>query len=179
MSDARFLPDPAPCLVAAFRAAAARMAGLPIVNSALDVEAVGFAPWEGHWLGVMVTPWSMNLVLAPRDPACWRPLGLGVKRRYRFPAGTFEFVGAFDAAAGEHQACSLMSPVLHLADPATARLVAALARDALLDPANADPAPDDAQPGPLARIQAALTAPLTRVDLLHGRAPGGASVDRG
>ena len=31
------------------------------VNPALAVEAVGFRPWEDHWLGVMVTPWFMNL----------------------------------------------------------------------------------------------------------------------
>ncbi len=61
--------DPASRLEAAFRAAALRMQGLPIVNPALEVEAVGFAPWEGSWLGVMVTPWGMNLTLVPGEPA--------------------------------------------------------------------------------------------------------------
>ena len=46
-----------------------------------------FAPWKGYWLGVMLTPWFMNLMLAPRDPARWRPLPPGAKRRYAFPAG--------------------------------------------------------------------------------------------
>ncbi len=58
--------DPSARLVAAFEAAAVRMRGLPIVNPALAVEAVGFAPWEGHWLGVMVTPWFINLTLLLR-----------------------------------------------------------------------------------------------------------------
>ena len=31
------------------------------------LEAVGFAPWESHWLGVLVTPWCINLMLLPRD----------------------------------------------------------------------------------------------------------------
>ena len=39
------LPDPSARLTAAFRAAAARMEGLGLVNPALSVEAVGFAPW--------------------------------------------------------------------------------------------------------------------------------------
>ena len=72
------------------------MHGLPFVNPALAVEAVGFAPWEGRWLGVMVTPWFINLVLAPLDPAQWRSLGQGEKRRYRFPAGDYEFIGAIE-----------------------------------------------------------------------------------
>ena len=40
------------------------MQGLAIVNPALEVEAVGFAPWQDHWLGVMVTPWFMSEWLA-------------------------------------------------------------------------------------------------------------------
>ena len=45
------LPDPSPRLEAAFRAVAVRMEGLAFVNPALEVAAVGFAPWASHWLG--------------------------------------------------------------------------------------------------------------------------------
>ena len=34
---------------------------------AIDVEAVAFAPWESHWLGAMVTPWCINLMLLLAD----------------------------------------------------------------------------------------------------------------
>ena len=135
MEDA--LPDPSARLTAAFRAAAARMQGLDVVNPALAVEAVGFAPWNEHWLGVMLTPWFMNLTLLPRNPGGWRPLATGAKRRYAFPAGEYEFVGANDAMLGAYQVCSLFSPVHEFADQETARLVATLAREALFDAANA------------------------------------------
>jgi [NiFe] hydrogenase assembly HybE family chaperone len=181
--------DPSERLTAAFRAAAARMQGLPIVNPALEVEAVGFAPWNGRWLGVMVTPWFMNLTLVPADPAAWRPLASGAKRRYRFPAGDYEFVGAQDAAIGEYQVCSLFSPMQDFADHATARLVAQLARDALFDPANAEahvaPAPDlspspvEAPAGPLARLETELAAPMSKRDFVRGRFLGGDRDDRG
>ena len=69
MTTEMLLPDPSPRLVAAFAAAAKRMEGLDFVNLSLAVEAVDFAPWEGHWLGVLVTPWFMTLMLAPRDPS--------------------------------------------------------------------------------------------------------------
>jgi [NiFe] hydrogenase assembly HybE family chaperone len=152
------------------------------VNSALAVEAVGFAPWEGHWLGVMVTPWFMNLMLLPRDPASWQPLAQGDKRKYRFPAGIYDFIGASDPSIGEYQVCSLFSPVLEFEDQATARLVAQLARAALFDPENAE-VPEypnanlsqaqPAAPAATADTDARAAAPaVSKRDFLRGRIAG-------
>jgi [NiFe] hydrogenase assembly HybE family chaperone len=181
--------NPAPRLAAAFRAAAERMRGLAVVNPALQVEAVGFAMWEGRWLGVMVTPWSMNLMLLPGDAVAWQALAQGEKRRYRFPAGDYEFIGAVDPAIGEFQICSLSSPVHQFADHATAQRVAELAREALFDASHAkDPSAAGtatssnaaAVPtGPLAQIEAGLVAPLSKRNLLHGRFRGSHRDDRG
>ena len=163
--DSSCLPDPSARLEAAFRAVyAEKMQGLAFVNAAVGVEAIGFAPWKHYWLGVMVTPWSMNLLLAPRDPGAWRPLPAGEKRRYTFPAGRFDFISAHADAIGEYLICSLFSPLLEFADHATARHTALLARDALFDSANAEvpelPAanltPSSANavaPGPLAQLR--------------------------
>jgi [NiFe] hydrogenase assembly HybE family chaperone len=182
--DAPFLSDPSPRLEAAFRAAATRLTGLDFLNPALAVEAVGFAPWGGHWLGVLVTPWFMNLMLAPGDISLWQPLAQGEKRSYAFPAGTYEFIGAFEETAGEYQLCSLFSPVLEFEDHATARCVARLAREALFDPRNAEdsefPAanlPPDG--GPLARLEGTLATTMSKQDFLHGRFLAGDHDDRG
>ncbi|MGE5160185.1 MAG: [NiFe]-hydrogenase assembly chaperone HybE [Betaproteobacteria bacterium] len=171
------LPDPSPRLNAAYRAIARRMEGLNFVNPAIDVEAVAFAPWESHWLGAMVTPWCINLMLLPRDTAGWTSLPQGGKRRYAFPAGEYEFISSHDEAVGEYQMCSLISPVLDLPDHATACQVAELARAALLDPANAavpeasSAGADHAglPPGPLAQIRENATAPMSKRDFLRGR----------
>jgi [NiFe] hydrogenase assembly HybE family chaperone len=191
MTDASaLLPDPSARLAGAFRAVARRMQGLGFVNPALEVEAIGFAPWEDHWLGVMLTPWFMNLVLLPRDPAKWQALALGEKRKYLFPAGAYEFIGATDEAVGEYQTCSLFSPVLEFEDQATARLVAELARAALFDPANAEapeyPAPNLARAtqggkarGPDGDIKGRIDAPLSKRDFLRGRVLGTDRGDRG
>jgi [NiFe] hydrogenase assembly HybE family chaperone len=187
MSDAvSCLPDPSERLEAAFRAVyAEKMQGLAFVNPAVEVEAIGFAPWKHYWLGVMLTPWSMNLLLAPRDPSAWRALPPGEKRRYAFPAGTFDFISAHAGAIGEYLSCSLFSPLLEFADHATARQTAVLAREALFDSANAEvpelpaanltpasaaaDAPDPAPP--LAQLEASLATPMSRRDLLHARLP--------
>jgi [NiFe] hydrogenase assembly HybE family chaperone len=174
-------PDPSSRLVDAFRVAAKRMGGLAFVNPALSVEAVGFAPWQGHWLGVLVTPWFMNLILAPRDAAVWTSLDPGEKRSYEFPAGAYDFIGAQDDLAGEYQMCSLFSPLLQFDDQETARLVAELAREALFDVANAEQPdlpsanlppvgePVAADAGPLQRLQAQLDAPQSKRDFLRVR----------
>ena len=181
MSDASTLgPDPAAALEARYREVAdTRMRGLPFVNPALVVEAVGFAPWEGRWLGVMVTPWFMNLVLAPLDPAVWRSIGQGEKLRYRFPAGDYEFIGANEPGVGEFQICSLFSPVLEFEDPATARFVAMRAREALLDAANREVHVVEERSGPIAQVEDALEAPMSRRDVLRGRFLPDVDVDRG
>ena len=155
------------------------MDGLAFINPALAVEAVGFAPWQGHWLGVLLTPWFMNLILAPRDVAAWQSLRPGETRCYRFPAGAYDFIGAQDDIAGEYQMCSLFSPLLHFDDHETARLVAELAREALFDEANAEgpdlpaniasPAPVSAEPGPLEKLEARLDAPQSKRDFLRIR----------
>lgn len=173
---APLLPDPSPRLTAAYRTIARRMAGLNFVNPAIDVEAVGFAPWESHWLGVMVTPWCINLMLLPRDAGAWTSLPQGRTLRYRFPAGDYDFISSRDETVGEYHMCSLIAPPLEIPDHATAREVAILARAALLDPANA-PVPDvpkDAQdeaaaPGPIATLDKQARTPMSKREFLRGR----------
>ena len=141
MTAAGWSENPAARLEAAFRAiAAGRMHGLPFVNQALEVEAVGFAPWDAHWLGCLVTPWCMNLVLLPREVAAWQSVPPGDKVAYRFPAGVYEFVAGREEAIGEYQVCSLFSPMLEFADHESARLTAQAALEALFDAANNDTA---------------------------------------
>jgi [NiFe] hydrogenase assembly HybE family chaperone len=159
--------SPAASLEAAYRAVRAeRMRGLPFVNEALEVEAVGFAPWDAHWLGVLVTPWCMNLMLLPRDASRWRSVVPGDKLAYRFPAGVYEFVSGRERTIGEFQACSLFSPMFEFADQPAARLTAEAALAALFDPAHA--------PQP-----ARTTAPMSKRDFLRGAVTGGDREPRG
>ena len=179
MTDAATLPNPSPQLTAAFRRVhAERMQGLPFVNDALEVEAVDFATWQGSWLGVMVTPWSINLMLLPHEPTAWQPLALGAKRSYRFPAGEYDFVGAQDDSIGEYHVCSLFSPALEFDDHPSARLIAQYARAALLDPANAEAAAR--KPArPIADLRAGVAEPMSKRDFLRGRFLEGGRDDRG
>ncbi len=160
----RLLPDPCARLESAFSAIYAermRRPGLRATRPSASRQS-RFAPWKGYWLGVMLTPWSMNLLLAPRDPAAWRPLPEGEKRQLSFPAGSFDFISAHSAAIGEYLVCSLFSPLLEFADHETARQAALLARDALFDAANAESPQEpigNLSPRPLAELRSATRAP--------------------
>jgi len=153
------------------------------VNPALSVEAVAFRPWDEHWLGVLVTPWFMNLVLMPRVIEKWNPIRERESRHYVFPAGVFEFIGSQDPVLGDYQACSLFSPMFDFADHAAARDTAAAALDALFDDANrpvsevtrAD-ASRPAVPSETAAAPALAPAPLSKRAFLFGAAP---RADRG
>lgn len=135
------------------------MRDLPFLNQALSVEAVGFRPWEGHSLGVLITPWFMSLILLPHDSAAWRSAVVGDAVTYAFPAGEFEFIAAREDGIGEFQSCSLFSPVLEFVDQASARLTAEAALRALFE---------GGQQAPSARLEAALTAPMSKRDFLRG-----------
>jgi len=164
--------DPSRDIERAFGSAAERMHGLAFVNSALRVRAIDFQPWNGHWLGVLVTPWSINLMLLPCERSEWHPVQAGAKRRYGFPAGDFEFIDAVDATLGEYRMCSLFSPAMEFEDQATAELVAKLAREALFDAsldataAAAEAGSDGATP---TRIGEPAARPLSKRDFLRGR----------
>jgi [NiFe] hydrogenase assembly HybE family chaperone len=110
-----------------------RMQDVPILNHALDVEAVGMRAWQGCWLGALVTPWFINLVVLPGNGA-WRSAAERESVFHAFPGGRFEFIAGNEPGLGEYHACSLFSPVLEFADHDTARETARVALESLFDP---------------------------------------------
>jgi [NiFe] hydrogenase assembly HybE family chaperone len=111
-----------------------RMDGVPILNAALEVRVIGMRAWQGHWLGALVTPWFMNLVVLPGEGA-WRKASDRDSVWYAFPSGRFEFIAGSEPGLGEYHACSLFSPVLEFADQETAVETARMALESLFDPA--------------------------------------------
>jgi [NiFe] hydrogenase assembly HybE family chaperone len=84
---------------------------VPILNPALSVEAIDFQRWQGHWLGMVVTPWCMSLTLVPGSTDNWASVGVNKRRFVKFPAGDFAFLGGAEEELGEYQSCSLFSPM--------------------------------------------------------------------
>jgi [NiFe] hydrogenase assembly HybE family chaperone len=115
-----------------------RMQGLPILNKALQVRAVGFCEWQGRCLGVLITPWFMNLMLLPCEGDDWQNLRIGDKQLHQLPSGPYEFILGEETGVGRYQMCSLFSPVFEFADQETAEATAEAAMAALMDAENRD-----------------------------------------
>lgn len=162
---ARLISEP-PKLVAEFREIwHAKMRDVPLVNRSLHVEAVGFRGWQGRPLGVLVSPWFMNLILLPAPGEDWSGLTVGTKELIGFPSGTYEFIHNTRGALGGYKACSLFSPMgefsSQLQATDTARAVLAM----LVDPAHR--AEDDRRHTIRAEREAALAAEAEAEAAMH------------
>ncbi len=105
-------------LAVAYRAIGERaMRDLPIYNDALGVAAVGFRPFNGTIIGIMVTPWFMNAVM-PADQTAQDARGASL--RVHLPAGHIEFSLSEVEPVGRIASCSLFSPMFGFADMAAA-----------------------------------------------------------
>ncbi|WP_036251297.1 [NiFe]-hydrogenase assembly chaperone HybE [Methylobacter sp. BBA5.1] len=109
-----------------------RMRGVPIINPALSVQAIGFNPFNGDWPGVLITPWFMNLLLLPGPDSQWREQPPGGKFQQSFPYGTFEFTLAREAQLGTYALCSLFSPMFQFENQSAALAAAQAALQGLL-----------------------------------------------
>jgi len=117
----------------AYESTVPRMRELPIFNAALRVEAVGFRDFEGGQIGMVITPWFMNLVFVPGSEASG-PCGLGEARRHSLPAGACDFIGARLEGVGPIEACSLFSPMDEFPNAEAAHETARQALERLFTP---------------------------------------------
>lgn len=95
-----------------------KMLDVPFLNKAIQVQAIGFRPYRdeiigGSTLGVLLTPWFMNLVIVPDEKPDPAPQ-VGTKSFVSFPSGMYEFIWSYRNEVGPYRACSLFSPVQNL-----------------------------------------------------------------
>jgi [NiFe] hydrogenase assembly HybE family chaperone len=109
------------------------MADVPICNTALSVASVGFREWSGQALGIVLTPWFMNIVLAPLEDTTPVTGKSGDTKSIWLPAGKVDFLVSELDGFGLLLMCSLFSPMDDFRDHEAALATARAAMDALLD----------------------------------------------
>lgn len=157
-----------------------RMAGVPILNPALRVEALGFELCEGvvahsapvaaptpagalaqaseavSAVGILVTPWFMNLVWFPLERID-QPWTVGRSRSHRVGENIFDFIASHEPTFGSYEACSLFSPMFEFTDHAAACATAqAVLAELRQPPAPAPATAAPAKPSDLAARRAFL-----------------------
>ncbi len=154
-----------------------RMAGLPLLHPGLQVQAVGMREHDDGWLGVLVTPWFMNLVWRACQPDAQDALPVGQTRERRVGQEVFSFVGSSQERLGPFEACSLISPMFQFADQDAAVATAQLVLRELFP----ERRPAGKQAAVLGAKQAAVAVavPVTGQGALsHGAVPGSVAQQR-
>jgi len=144
-----------------FRKADALLRELPLYNGAISIEAIGFREFgDDAMIGVVLTPWFMNLVRLPvmRRPYDGNALGQAV--RVVLPFGERRFTINGDENVGLFEAHSLHSPVLGFCAQEHARAEAMSQLAMLLSP----PVPEEEAAAPVERAK----TPLARRALIFG-----------
>lgn len=104
--------SPATTLEAHFnRVADEQMAALPFYQPHIPVKACGFQLFEGQWVGAMLTPWMLELVVMPGPDQQWPRRQIGSRLALTFPAGDMAFRVSELTPELHYVACSLMSPL--------------------------------------------------------------------
>jgi len=128
-------------LIESFQAVDAAMRDLPLYNEKVAIEAIGFRVFgDDALIGVVLTPWFMNLIVLPLEPAPMDMAQIGKSVVIELPSGQRTFVFGGDAGVGLYKAHSLHSPVLNFTLPGQARAEAKRQLAVLLTPPAAEPA---------------------------------------
>jgi len=108
------------------------MRELPIYNHALQVDAIGFELTEAGWLGVLITPWFINVMLLPKQKQEAK-MPLGEKVTHELVSGEHEFIVGEDDELGRYDFITLASPTLRYKSHQAARDAAQKALGKLLN----------------------------------------------
>ncbi len=154
--------------------AATAMADVPLCNPALSVATVGFFRHGDAWVGVLLTPWCMNLMLLP-DATCECVRQVGETEWWTFPSGDYPFIAHRCDALGHYHACSLYSPVFEFDSQDLALEVAHEALGALMSGGGREA--DAARGREAARLEGRSLSdlPVSRRGFLRAVLPGGGS----
>ena len=148
-----------------------RMHGVPVLNPALQVAAIGFeasnwpvapvqpaqtatnniaiTPDEGNALLPDVAPGAVGILITPwfMNLVCFplarvdEPKRAGSSRLHAVGSECFDFIAGHEASFGSYEACSLFSPMFEFPDQATAVATAHTVLEALRCPPAPKPAP--------------------------------------
>lgn len=138
-----FQQNPAIQLETAFnQIAAGEMRQLPFFRPQIPVRACGFQLFEQQWIGSLLTPWMLSLLVLPGPDQQWQPRTVGEKLALILPCGNVRFTVGQLNDHGQYLASSLMSPLdPHLSAEQAVALAEHTARMALSLPVADNSAP--------------------------------------
>ncbi|MFM5078636.1 hydrogenase-2 assembly chaperone [Aeromonas caviae] len=108
---AGFATNPAPLLVAQYeRIAREEMQALPFYHPDMPIAAECVL-FEDQWLGCVLTPWMLSVVVLPGPDQLWPVRSSSERLALQLPCGNLTFMVGALSETGQLLACSLMSPI--------------------------------------------------------------------
>lgn len=87
------------------------MKGLPFYRNNMPIKACGFTLFEKQWIGALLTPWMLELVIIAGPEQEWPRRKIGERIALTLPCGEVKFTVGELAEGWQYLACSLMSPL--------------------------------------------------------------------
>jgi [NiFe] hydrogenase assembly HybE family chaperone len=107
------------------------MRGLPLFNTALAVEAIGFEREGDDLIGVLITPWFINVVALPATPSAYEEARIGDASVLALPGGEASFSQGGDPVIGSYRTHPVRTSSIDVESQEHARRLAREALDAL------------------------------------------------
>lgn len=107
-----YTENPAQIVEAAFNQVAEQsMSGLSFIHPDMPVKACNFQLFENQWLGAVITPWMLSIVILPGPDQVWDRRTLSDRIGLKFPYGNLSFIVSELEGLGQYLSSSLMSPL--------------------------------------------------------------------
>ncbi|RLM18584.1 hydrogenase [Brenneria alni] len=87
-----------------------KMQTLPFYREGIPVKACGFTLFEQQWIGCLLTPWMMSLLVLPGPRQVWPVRPLADRLALALPCGNVTFIVG-EMSGRQYLSCSLMSPI--------------------------------------------------------------------
>ncbi|MDU8924988.1 hydrogenase-2 assembly chaperone [Pasteurellaceae bacterium LIM206] len=106
-----FTQNPSVLFQAEMEKIKANMRDLPFYRQEVPCFCPKFILFENQWIGTVVTPWMLSLLVLPGPDQVWDWRKLGDKIAVRLPYKTFMFTVSSLANIPQYLSCSLISPL--------------------------------------------------------------------
>ncbi|EHD20795.1 hydrogenase 2-specific chaperone [Brenneria sp. EniD312] len=87
-----------------------KMRMLPFYREGIPVRACGFTLFERQWVGCLLTPWMISLLVLPGPEQVWPVRKLADRLALALPCGNVTFIVG-EMSGKQYLSCSLMSPI--------------------------------------------------------------------
>ncbi len=111
-----FTENPQTLIVEAFdKVHKESMQEMPFCASNINVASSNFQLMDGHWLGVLLTPWMISIMLLPSDQVSHPDREVTSKIGIQLANDNYTFTVGEQEGVGKYYACSIMSPLSGIA----------------------------------------------------------------